>query len=407
MRVTTGSDKPDGTNVMRMPLARLWSRDFVAACLANFFLFFSFFILLPVLPIYINDVLKADQTLTGFVLATYTLAALSVRPFAGRLVDTMPRRAVYLMTYAVFTLLFGGYFLAISLLIMGLLRFAHGLFFGVLSTSASTIAIDTIPRDLLGSGIGIFGTASALAMAVGPMCGLWVLETWSFHTVFAVSLCFCSCGFLICLQVRPAPSERPVKQVPFSWGTLILENGKIAMLSFGSTTFIYGMFTTYLPVFAKEKGLGDHAGLVYCLFAVGLVLSRFFAGRRIDNGNLVQVIIQGKILLILAFLPFIFTVWESAFVLAALCIGFGYGMIFPAYQALFNNLAAPSQRGTANSTFLTALDAGICVAVFSTGVLADIMSFSSAYLTGVGGLVFSLVLFFYHVGPRYEAKKQQ
>ncbi len=80
---------------MKMPLARLWSRDFVAACLANFFLFFSFFILLPVLPIYINDVLKADQTLPGFVLATYTLAALSIRPFTGRFVDTMPRRAVF------------------------------------------------------------------------------------------------------------------------------------------------------------------------------------------------------------------------------------------------------------------------------------------------------------------------
>ena len=392
---------------MRMPLARLWSRDFVAACLGNFFLFFSFFILLPVLPIYINDVLQADQTITGFVLATYTLAALSIRPFAGRFVDTMPRRVVYLVTYGVFTLLFGGYFLAGSLLIMGLLRFAHGLFFGVISTSASTIAIDTIPRDLLGSGIGIFGTASSLAMAFGPMCGLWVLGAWSFHMVFVVALFFCCCGFIICTQVRPAPIVRPLKAVPFSWRTLILENGKMAMLSFASTTFIYGMFTTYLPVFAQEKGLGGHAGFVYCLFAVGLVLSRFFAGRRIDHGNLVQVIIQGKMLLIIAFIPFIFVARESVFLLAALCIGFGYGMIFPAYQALFNNLAAPSQRGTANSTFLTAVDAGICVAVFSTGILADLLSFTSAYLAGVGGRVFSLVLFFSYVGPQYEAKKQQ
>ena len=58
---------------------------------------------------------------------------------------------VFFLIIKVFSL----YFLAVSLLIMGLLRFAHGLFFGVISTSASTIAIDTIPRDLLGSGIGI------------------------------------------------------------------------------------------------------------------------------------------------------------------------------------------------------------------------------------------------------------
>jgi MATE family multidrug resistance protein len=44
---------------------------------------FSFFILVPTLPLYLKDTFGISQTLVGVVLSCYVIAVLSVRPIAG------------------------------------------------------------------------------------------------------------------------------------------------------------------------------------------------------------------------------------------------------------------------------------------------------------------------------------
>ena len=46
-------------------------------------MFFSFYSLLPILPLYIFEKLNAGSTVSGIILASYTIGALLCRPFAG------------------------------------------------------------------------------------------------------------------------------------------------------------------------------------------------------------------------------------------------------------------------------------------------------------------------------------
>ena len=54
----------------------------------NFLLFFSFYLLTPLLPIYLDEQFAADKDMIGLVLSGYVIAALLVRPFSGFIVDT-------------------------------------------------------------------------------------------------------------------------------------------------------------------------------------------------------------------------------------------------------------------------------------------------------------------------------
>lgn len=44
---------------------RLWTRDYVAVCLASFLMSFSFFILVPTLPLYLKDTFGIGRGIGG------------------------------------------------------------------------------------------------------------------------------------------------------------------------------------------------------------------------------------------------------------------------------------------------------------------------------------------------------
>lgn len=61
-------------------------------------------------------------------------------------------------------------------------------------------------------------------------------------------------------------------------------------------------------------------------------------------------------------------------------MGVGFGIMFPAFNTLFVNLAPNSQRGTATSTYLTSWDVGIGIGMLTGGYIAEISTFDKAYL---------------------------
>ena len=86
-------------------------------------------------------------------------------------------------------------------------------------------------------------------------------------------------------------------------------------------------------------------------------------------------------------------------------ISIGFGILFPAYNSLFVNLAPNSRRGTATSTYLTSWDLGISVGMIAGGIIAQISTFSMAYLLGAILTIFSTFYFHFRVVPHYNKNK--
>ena len=112
-------------HMISQPKEVLWNRNYIAVCTANFLLFFSFYLLLPMLPFYLRDTFAADKQLIGIILSGYTVTALLIRPFGGFIVDSFPRKTVLLICYFAFFIFFAGY------LIGGAIAACVGFAFGI------------------------------------------------------------------------------------------------------------------------------------------------------------------------------------------------------------------------------------------------------------------------------------
>ena len=90
----------------------------------------------------------------------------------------------------------------------------------------------------------------------------------------------------------------------------------------------------------------------------------------------------------------------------ALSQGVAFGTMFPAFNALFVNLAPNNQRGTATSTYLTSWDVGIGIGLMVGGSLGQAFGgFSWAYLFGACLTILSVIYFVWKVGPHYNRNK--
>lgn len=381
---------------------------------ANFLLFFGFWLIMPVLPFYLSEIFNADKAAIGIVLSCYTIAALCVRPFSGYLLDTFARKPLYLLAYFVFTAMFGGYLLAGTLSLFILFRILHGISFGMVTVGGNTVVIDIMTSSRRGEGLGYYGLANNIAMAVGPMAGLFLHDAGtSYASIFCCSAGSCLAGFCCASLVR-TPRKPPVKRAPLSLDRFILLKGLPAGFSLLLLSIPYGMTTNYVAMYARQIGIKTSTGFFFTFMALGMAVSRLFSGKLVDRGKVTQVISAGLCLVIAGF----FLLSSCAFVIdwndelctvlfffVALTLGIGFGIMFPAYNTLFVNLAPNNQRGTATSTYLTSWDVGIGIGMLAGGYIAEISTFGHAYLFGATLTIVSTLYFNRKVTPHYQRNK--
>ena len=386
---------------------RLWTPRFCAVAAGNFLLFFSFYLLLPILPMYVGETFSADKALTGMVLSSYTVMALLVRPVSGFMVDSFPRKRLLVICYAIFMLFFCGYLLAGTLLLFTLIRATHGAAFGLVTVSNSTMAIDIMPAERRGEGIGYYGVSNNLAMAFGPSISLYFYETWhAFTPIFMISVVTSLLG-LCCVSMIKVPAksvELPNKSV--SLDRFILLKGIPEMLPVLFFSFAYGILSTYLAIYGRtEIGITDGTGLFFVVMACGLVMSRLRVGKMLNKGLVSQSIATGMVIILLGFTIFVLLRNPMGFYSAALVLGMGYGTMCSALQAMFINLAPHNRRGTANSTYFTAWDLGIGLGVFIGGHIAEVTTYAAAFRTGLCVATVGFILFFFIIRLHFERNK--
>ena len=341
------------------------------------------------------------------VLSSYTVMALLVRPVSGYMVDTFPRKKLLLICYGIFMLFFCGYLLAGTLLLFTLIRAMHGAAFGLVTVSNSTMAIDIMPAERRGEGIGFYGVSNNLAMAFGPSISLYFYETLhEFTPIFMISVVASLVG-LCCVSTIKSPGksiEAPAQAI--SLDRFVLLKGLPEMFPVLLFSFAYGILSTYLAIYGRtEVGITDGTGLFFVIMACGLVMSRMRVGMMLNRGLVSQSIIVGMIIIIVGFGLFVIFRQPAGFYSSAFVLGLGFGTMCSALQAMFINLAPHSRRGTANSTYFTAWDMGIGLGVFIGGYIAELTTYANAFRTGLAVAIVGFFLFFFTIRHHFERHK--
>lgn len=393
---------------------KLFTRDYIFVCIAAFMMSFSFFILVPTLPMYLKDTFGISPALVGVVLSCYVVAVLSIRPMTGFIADTLPRKRVYIVAYAIFVASFLGYFfITQTLALFILLRVFHGFSFGMLTTAGNTLVIDVMPSSRRGEGLGYYGVTNNLAMAFGPMVGLFVVASGNYTLLFLTSLITGTVGLILGALVRAPYKKLEKTEFKLSADRFFLKEGIRACFAFFLLAIPYGMTTSYMALYAAQSGITHNAGLFFTVMAAGLITSRLHSGKRVDRGFVTETIIVGIFIALVggfgeAILSTVSS-WSIAagyvtYFLTAFLFGYGYGTMFPAYNTLFINLAPNSRRATANATYLTGWDVGIGGGMLLGGYISE-FDYSYCYMIGAGLILVALVFFRYVVTPHFHQHK--
>lgn len=378
---------------------KLWNKNFIIACLANFLTACAFNLLMPTIPLYLSEVLKIEASKIGVILSSYALALLLIRPFSGFLVDVYSRKPLYLIGIVCFILVFFGYYFALTVTFFVILRFIHGLFWGLTSVSANTVAIDIIPASRRAEGIGYFGVTMNIAMALAPFIAIKVYDERGFSFLISFALMMGTLAIVAVLFIQiPKRIPKSEPKQPLSFDRFILIKAIPILLNQLFLTFGWGTLAAYAVLYGKSIGVQNSA-FFFLFLAGGIILSRVNSGKLVDKGYMHQVILSSSILISLSYLSFSLFHNIYAFNISAFFIGIGYGSLLPALQTIYLNMAPASKRGTANSTYLTGFDLGIGLGMLVGASIAEKYDFSVMYL--LNSLLCAIAFFLY----QYNSKK--
>lgn len=383
----------------------LWNANYNKVMTANFTLFFAFYLLTPLLPLYLSETFHATKDLIGIVLSGYTVTALLFRPFSGYVVDSFPRKKVLMVCFFLFFLLFGGYLAAGSFVFFALVRTLHGGPFGALTVANSTVAIDVLPSSRRTEGIGYYGLSNNLAMAIAPSIGVFIYKyTHNFDILFWMAFIIAGLGMLVDSTVKVPQREIIREKKKLSLDRFFLVRGWLLGANIVMFSFCYGVLSNYLAIYSKEiLGITGGTGTYFMLLATGLVVSRIQGSKALRNGKLTQNATQGIFLSCIGYILFVAVPTEVGYYLSALLIGLGNGHLFPAMQNMFINI----ERGTANSTLLTSWDFGIGVGVVFGGVIAEHFGYTAAFATVAALHILGLILFIFCSRDFYLRNKRR
>ena len=229
----------------------LWNRNFTLLTLSNFFMCSAYYSLISTLPVYISTELHSPKSVVGLVLASYIVASVLVRPFVGFGLDKYGRKSILIFSLLLYALVFNGYLFAWTVALMLIVRFVHGLTWGMTTTSNSTVAVDIIPANKRGQGIGYFGISTTLGMALGPVIGSFIFVHGGYNGLFIAGSVIALASMAMAASMW-YPDHKPLTSPEFKLSTLFETTTLLPSFNLLLIMITYGGMLSFIALYVHE-----------------------------------------------------------------------------------------------------------------------------------------------------------
>ena len=378
---------------------RLYTKDVKLVLAASFFFLMSPMLVNPIIAGFASSI-GASSILAGIIAGLTNLTSLMLRPLAGNLTDRVSK---YHLTFVGgFLLLIAslGYGLTDNIALIMICRVINGLGYTLCSVCMATWMANLLPPDRIGSGMGIYGLANALGMAVGPAVSVYLYQHYSYQSVFWLAAGFSLLLLAVIQFVGNRGVPRPSYRANKTPGKLRLVQPKVIPVAIILMLFSLPYFATqtYIVSYIANRHFSVPASIFFPVYAIILLVMRLVLRDAFDHvpfKTFIWICLGFNLLGLIGLtdLSNWFMLIVGAFGLAA-----GYGLMFSICQAKSLTLVPEADHGLANSTFYIGVDLGMSVGPMLAGVITTVLPW--AWLYPVMSLTLPLIVGVYLLNRR-------
>ena len=375
---------------------KIFTKRFISLFFTNMAVFFVFYGLVTTLPLYAIGELGRSDDESGLLVTVFLLSAIFMRPFSGKLLDLYGKKRLLVISLAFYLLCTILYVFFKPFVLLLVLRFFQGIWFSIATTASGSLAADIIPFNRKGAGLGYFAMSTNLAVVIGPLVGLLLIQYASYNVLFIVLSVVVLIGGLFALSVKTADlPQMEVKERDFKFKLDdLFERKALPLAALGCLiAFAYASVLSFLSLYADQKDLLEVASYFYAVFAIAMISIRPFTGKVYDTIGPKFVIIPSFVLFAIGLVLLAFADGTWLFLASAIFIGAGYGTLMTSFQSLCVQATSSKRSGYATATYFTLFDLGIALGSYVLGIIAVKMSYESVYELSALLLVVVLALY--------------
>ena len=328
-----------------------WKKNMYIAWIGCFFTGASFSLVMPFIPIYIEQ-LGAPQNkiefYSGLSISLTALSAAIVAPMWGNLADRKGRKLMMIRASLGMALTMGSLAFVPSVFWLLVMRFLNGILAGYIPNATAMVASQA-PIEKNGWALGTLATGGVAGTLIGPSLGGFLAQTVGIENVFIVTgtilvITTLLTIFFIKEDFKPVEkknmiSTKEVFQKVEKPGVLFGLFLTTLILQIGMTS-ISPILTLYIRELGGEMtNILFISGLIVSVAGVSTVLSSPFLGKIGDKFGNQRVLLGGLVLSLLCIYPM--SMVQTPFQLGVLrfMMGFSTGALMPSVNALISKLA--------------------------------------------------------------------
>ncbi|HEY0638185.1 MAG TPA: MFS transporter [Pseudonocardiaceae bacterium] len=379
-----------GTGVQDTAPAERLPREVWVLVWASFVIAIGFGILAPALPTFATS-FDVGVTAASVVISVFAFMRLAFAPVSGRLVSLLGERPVYVWGLVIVALSTGACAFAQNYWQLLVFRGLGGIGSTMFTVSAVALLVRLSPPSMRGRSAGLWATSFLLGNIAGPLVGsgLLAFSLRAPFVVYAASLLLAAFVAWIFLRKSTlADPDRDNTNPALTVREAVRHRTYVAALasSFANGWAVFGVRISLIPLFVvealeREEGL---AGISLAVFAAGNAAVLMISGRLADAYGRKPLVLAGLVVSGCGTIWLGYTEGVTTFLLASLVAGIGAGVLGPPHNAAVADVVGANRRGgTVLAAFQMAADVGAILGPILTGLLAESLSYSSAFaLTG-------------------------
>lgn len=348
-----------------------YSKDFWLMCLANMFFFASFNMVIPEFSKFLEGLGGGDYKM--WIIASFSLVAMIVRPYSGKITDKVGRMPVMLFGALVCVVCGLGYVFVTGVFLFFFLRSIHGLAAGFTPTGNVAYIADIVHAERRGEAMGWVGISGNIGTAIGPALGGWVAISYSTNTTFILSSVSALLALLIFSRMKETLVQREklaLKHFSITFKDFWEPAVRRVSIVMALTVFSFGTVLTVIPDFTLHLGFSNK-GVFFSVFVLSSIIPRLLAGKASDNYGREPVARVGIFILMLSMVVLAITDSSILLMTGAVMMGLAQGIISPTLFAWASDLAPSDGKGRSMATLYIALELGVTLGAYVSGSIYD------------------------------------